>query len=225
MRLVRSGRPEAGAASGFGTSRGSWGFSAAAGMAQAVPNFCAPGMRPAVQNCWTIRGEIFHFSAVSRTVRYSMAQSSSDDIPVPIIGRPARGRKGRAEQGRPWGAAAGRPHALRSLIGRTDRQGPKKAPRPSRKTVPGKGRGALGLERVHSAHSAGSRVSERAPRGCPGGVRLLHILDESGQHLAARFIDVDDQEFLGAGLVFLADRVQKLHMILDRKGRNRLVLL
>ena len=74
IRLVRLSRPAADPSPArFGAEWRAWGFSASAGMAQAVPNFCAPGMRPAVHSCCTVRTERFHFSAVSRTVRYSMA--------------------------------------------------------------------------------------------------------------------------------------------------------
>ena len=80
IRLVWSSRPAAGAASCFGASRGSRGFSASAGMAQDFPNFRAPGTRPAMQNCCTSRGEMFHFSAVSRTVRYFHGRAPPETV-------------------------------------------------------------------------------------------------------------------------------------------------
>ena len=52
--------------------RGSVGFWASAGMAQAPPNFFAPSMRPSVQYFCASRWDIFHFWAASRTVMYSM---------------------------------------------------------------------------------------------------------------------------------------------------------
>ena len=55
-------------AGSFFTRRRSSGLSASAGIAQALPNFCAPGMRPSVHNFWARRREMFHFSAASRTV-------------------------------------------------------------------------------------------------------------------------------------------------------------
>ena len=59
---------------GFGrVDRGSWGFSASAGMAQDRVNFRAPGIRPAAHSCCTVRLDRFHLAAISCAVRYSMA--------------------------------------------------------------------------------------------------------------------------------------------------------
>ena len=53
--------------------RRSPGFSASAGMAQDFPNFCAPGIRPWVHSCCTVRGASPHFSAACCTVRDSIS--------------------------------------------------------------------------------------------------------------------------------------------------------
>ena len=78
----------------FGTSRRSWSLSADAGMAQNFPNFRAPGIRLSIQNCCISRGEMFHFFAGSRTVRYSMAKPSRGGVLNFIIGPPVSGREG-----------------------------------------------------------------------------------------------------------------------------------
>ena len=60
--------------------RGSAGLTASAGMAQDLPNFRAPGMRPWPHSCCTVRTESFHVSAISCTVRYSMAHPPGEDF-------------------------------------------------------------------------------------------------------------------------------------------------
>ena len=88
--MTRSG---GGAAGSCLLRRRSSGLAAFAGIAQDFPNFCAPGIRPWVHSCCTVRGASPHFSAACRAVRDSMISPPVRKFPVSIICAMAHGCK------------------------------------------------------------------------------------------------------------------------------------